>query len=151
MNTEHGVYEGSGWIAAQLKYWKPNQHMSDLGIRVADLMGELFYGIYHLDPESLSKVDWANNHHIEFLLSWKDLATTDYEELTRLVFLAHHLSLRVSIEGARNKIIRLIFHPRSRDGHVWKRHPYLEEAVKQFKDNVSIREWDEDLTTVGDV
>src|SRR5688572_33483899 len=97
-------HSGADWIKAQLPYINkdrkgipanPNAEMSPLGEAVANLLGELFYGIYHLDHKALYKVDWRNKVFIEFSLGWKQLATTDFDELSRLVFLAHHMAIRV--------------------------------------------------------
>jgi hypothetical protein len=137
--TEHS---GADWIRAQLPYVNkdrkgipanPNAEMSPLGEAVATLLGQLFYGIYHLDHKALYKVDWRNPGFIEFSLGWKQLATTDYDELSRLVFLAHHLALRVSIDASTRKYMKLTFHQRFRGDDRSHDHPTLDQAVQNFK------------------
>jgi hypothetical protein len=122
-------YAGSNWI--ELQY--PEKAMSPLGKNVADLLGELFQGIYPLDHKALSRVDWSNNNFIELSLGWHSMATTDFDELTRLVFLAHHMAIRVSIEASTHKYLKFIFHQRNRNGGLSARHPTLDEAVAQFR------------------
>lgn len=134
--TEHS---GADWIKAQLPHVNKDRkgiarnqkaEMSPLGEAVANLLGQLFEGIYHLDHKALYKVDWRNPTFIEFSLGWRNLSTTDFNELTRLVFLAHHMAIRVSIRaGARNHI-HLLFHQRHR-GHGG--HPTIDQAVQLFK------------------
>ncbi len=139
---QKGKYAGADWVEGNLKYWKKGGlKMSELGVRVADLLGELFNGIYHLDDKQLAKVEWDNDHHICFSLGWRSLATTDFNDLTRLVFLAHHLSLRVEIEASTHNFLRFIFHPRKRSGAGYGKHPTLDEAVMAFKKNVSLPEY----------
>ncbi len=50
------VYAGSDWIKKSLKITK----MSPIGEAVADLLGEVYQGIYHLETRSLRKVDWEH-------------------------------------------------------------------------------------------
>jgi hypothetical protein len=137
-------HSGADWIKAQLPYINKdrkgipanqNAEMSPLGEAVANLLGELFYGIYHLDHKALYKVDWRNNVFIEFSLGWKQLATTDFDELSRLVFLAHHMAIRVSIEASARKHLKLLFHQRYRGEGlgISKAHPTLDQAVAAFK------------------
>jgi hypothetical protein len=118
-------YAGSGWVKSTT-----NQEMSPLGIKVADLLGELFLGIYHIEKEVL-KVNWTNKGYIEINIS-QDLSTFDYDKLTRLVFLAHWFCLRVEINPCNFKYIKLMFHSRKRDGFIYERHPTLEEATESF-------------------
>lgn len=138
-------YAGSDWLLLQLRYLNPDKNpealLSDLGQNVANLLGELFCGIYHLDHKALYRVDWSNNICIVFSLGWHQLATVDFDELTELVFLAHHMAIRVSIEASTHKYLKLIFHQRTRIGGYSERHPTLDEAVAIFKKNVSIPEY----------
>lgn len=124
LNPQH--HSGAEWVRDATK-----QEMSPLGVKVADLLGYLFQGIYHISRE-IGKVDWANPTWIAVNLR-KDLATYDFDELTRLVFLAHAFCLRVSIESSSPQTIRLMFHQRQRDGSLYQRHPTLDEAVETFK------------------
>lgn len=141
MTTKHA---GADWIQNYLLLHK-DAAMSELGKNVADLLGELFGGIYHLDPKSLMRTDWSNNHYIEFSLGHKDLSTVDFNELTTLVFLAHHMAIRVNIEGSKKNYLRLLFHQRRRTGNYSKKHPTIDQAVETFKQNVSIPEYVEEL------
>jgi hypothetical protein len=142
ITEEQTKYSGADWIQKEIMtpYSRTIGHeveMSPLGRRVADLLGELFGGIYHLDHKALRRVDWSMDLFIKFNLGHHELATTDFNELTRLVFLAHHMSIRVSIEASAHDHLMLLFHPRPRSGFT-RRHPTLSEAVKSFEETVSI-------------
>lgn len=129
-NTTHNRHSGAEWIKAT--YCK-DVEMSPLGVQVADLLGYLYAGIYHLNRTSLSKVDWTNPTHIQVTV-YGGLATYDGQELTRLVFLAHAMCLRVEVDAAARNYLRLIFHPRQRDGGNWQRHPTLDQALATFRE-----------------
>ena len=133
-------YAGSEWIKSMFPYWYKKQpmEMSELGEKVADLLGELFYGIYHLEDTPLTKVEWDNNHHITVSID-RSLSTYDNSDLTRLVLLCHLMRLRVEVRPANFSHIHLFFVNRS-DNHEdrYKYHPSIDEAVQNFKSNVSI-------------
>ena len=133
-------YAGADWLIKQMEYVKPGLVVSDLGKSVADLLGELFGGIYHLDHKSLNKVDWSNKNYIEISIGWQSWSTVDFDQLTRLVFLAHHMAIRVDLTPTKYQFVRLLFHQRGRVGNNSERHPTLDEAVEKFKKNVSFAE-----------
>ena len=116
---------GSGYIDRQLQYWRPGAQMSDLGKQVANLLSELFGGIYHLKNAELKNVDWTNEHFIEISVGWKPLSTYDYDDLTRLVFLAHCLKIRVQLSASTHNYMRWLFHKAPAC-------PDLQDAVDQF-------------------
>ncbi len=138
--TVKATYAGSGWLKENLKYVKSAKPVGKLGERVADLLGELFYGIYHLDHQILYRVDWSNERFIEINID-KSLSTYDFDELTRLVFLAHHLSIRVQISSCNFRFLKLLFHSRDREHDINTRHPYLDEAVAKFHKEVNLPEF----------
>lgn len=128
---------GSGWLRARLPYLakrgQPPPALSEFGARVADLLGELFDGLYHWD--GAERTDWSREHVVEVTVAKSSsLATYDFDHLTRLVFLAHRDCIRVEIEPASPKYLRVVFTPRKRDGGwIAERHPTLREAVEAFE------------------
>lgn len=134
--TTAAGYQGANWIKAALK----PEEMSELGCKVADMLGDLFQGIYHLDDDKLKAVDWASNHHIEFALGWTALSTYDNSLLTHLVLMAHQRAIRVQISPRSNKYLSMVFHSRkSGMEHEWhERHPTIEEAIAAFNKNFPV-------------
>lgn len=108
------------------------ENLSPLGEQVADLLGDLFSGLYHLD--GAEKVDWANGHHIEVRIAHKEWGSFDSNLLTKLVFLAHDRCLRVSMNPRSHYALTLLFHQRQRDGGVWERHPTIEQALTMHRE-----------------
>ncbi len=112
--------------------------LNEFGERVANLLGDVWYGIYHLPEDHLAKVEWDNPYCMT--LSIRDeLATFDDAKLTNLVILAHEYSLRVAVRPKSQQTIELIFHPRERGAKEFtKRHPSIEEAVKNCREHFGI-------------
>jgi hypothetical protein len=118
-------YAGADWVRRSLKV----ENMSPLGERVADLLGALFLGIYHLDEKWLNRVDWSDDYVIKINI-YGSLSTIDGDQLTRLVVHAHDAMLRVSIRAATVNYLELMFHQRKvRDGSISDRCPTIEKAV----------------------
>lgn len=121
-------WAGSDWLVQSYgkKFGGP---ISDLGRRVADLLGEIAFGLYHIDERSLSRVDWRNERFISIVLADQSWATYDFDALTRLVVLCHDRCIRIEIIPASKGKMRLLFHGRSRTGGMSERHPTMEQAV----------------------
>jgi hypothetical protein len=117
-------YSGKRWIQHQIDY-----DMSDLGKNVADLLGDVFQGIYHLNWTSLKKVKWNDSYCIEFVY-YGELTTVDFNNLTILTVLAHDQMIRVSLRGIGPGYIKMQFHQRkSREGSMSERYPTIEDHI----------------------
>lgn len=126
------MYAGANWIKESLK-----KDMSPLGEAVANLLGDVFLGIYHLPNNSLKRVDWSNNHWIEYTLHGT-LETVDFNGLTIMVVLAHDRMIRVSMQGVGPGYIRLMFHQRNkRTGSMFERYPTIEDHIDQIRKHFS--------------
>lgn len=130
--TPVSVYAGAAWIQSNLG---PGKLMSEIGVKAADLLGDLFLGIYHLDMKEIDSADWTNHFWIQIKLrsighNW---ATHDGDLLTRLVLLAHDRCIRVSIEPTSKHYLLVQFHSRQRTGPMGRRHPTLEEHITQLR------------------
>lgn len=130
-----GKFAGLEWLKANQRV----KEISPLGERVGELLGEWASGIYHI--RDIEKVDWANPHCIEVSLGYMNLATWDAADLTRLVFLAHWLCIRIEVTPKNRNTLCLLFHAREREGQIYKRHPRLDEAVERFKRGCSLNEF----------
>jgi hypothetical protein len=124
-------------IAAYMGMWcKPGTSPSEVGVRVAELL-DAWQGMHHLLHLRMDKVEWSNPHFIE--MQWVgNLATFDGDDLTRLVFLAHDMGIRVDLQGgSRRREITILFHPRmERTGSLSKRHPTLSDAFTAWRRRV---------------
>lgn len=122
------MYAGARWIKSSLK-----KEMSPLGEAVANLLGRVFKGIYHLRTVSLEKVDWSNDLWIEFTYTG-DLSTVDFRNLTELVVFAHDEMIRVSLQGCGPGYLKMLFHQReSRTGSVSERYPTIEDHIAAIR------------------
>lgn len=118
------TYAGGEWLKQQ------GVEVSPFGLRVADLLGYLYRGLYHLDVES--KGTWGESRHIEVKLD-REMSTFDDSRLTELVLLAHHMAIRVVLKPLSSRTVKLIFHERKRGGDWWEKHPTIQEAVAKFE------------------
>lgn len=120
-------YAGADWISEVTR--KP---ISDLGRDVADILGQVYQGIYHLDKQAL-KVDWSNEDWIEIVI-WGCLCTWDFSHLTNLVIMCHETAIRLELIAAAPNYLRLVFYRRKRQAEATsKRHPTIEEAVERVR------------------
>ena len=114
------------WIRASLKI-----EPSEFGARVADFLGDWQYGIYHLPSKSLKRMQWGDERWMELVI-YGGMATYDFDYLTRLVVLAHDYGIRIELEAAAWKYIRLVFY--SMDGWA-KRQTDIETAIQRVRAN----------------
>lgn len=119
-------YAGAYWVARHTK--KP---MSEFGKLVADILGQAFLGIYHIERR-LRNVDWSDDRYIRVPYHG-GLATTDGNELTRLVLLAHDSCVRFEIEPCNMQYVYLTFTPRKRAESMMENHPTMEEHVAKIR------------------
>lgn len=128
-------YAGAGWLKRNLAYVKPDMVVSELGEKVADILGQVFSGIYHIEDRSLFKVDWSRNHSIQITLMDNGFATYDAGCLTHLVLLAHLCNIRVAVTAATHGYLKLTFMRVSVNTTMGDRHPNLKENIERyFKD-----------------
>lgn len=98
---------------------------------------ELYYGVHHIPARGYcgehgvreySSGSWYVNHY-------GDIATYDYDFLTRLVFLAHDRCYRASIENSGPRKIKIVIFKRDqREGSMCVRHPTVESALASWRE-----------------
>jgi hypothetical protein len=124
-------YAGSDWVERSYKI-----QLSPFATKVADLLGCVYKGIYHLnDCHSLRKVDWTRDF-IEVFID-RPLSTYDSEELTALVLLAHDLCVRVEMTP-HMRYIKLLFSDRTREGDWYHSHPTIEDHIKKLRETYGL-------------
>lgn len=122
-------YAGSNWIHSNLK-----TELSPFGEKVADLLGQMYLGIYHLPVRQLQKVNWTNPTQIAITVDDGDFATFDGNLLTRFVFLCHKHFIRGEISSSNHGHLTLTFWPRVEGAsELWRRHPTLEQHIETLK------------------
>ncbi len=121
------------WLISQ-KY-AAAETISPLGRRVAAILDAFYGGIYHA-PEwrYLRQADWSADDWIE-VRHRGSLSTFDFDELTRLVFLAHDYAVRLQLEavGGPKSLLCLCFHLRQHEGDRFQQHPRLEQAMTNWR------------------
>lgn len=122
------AYAGADWIRKDL-----GCAMSPFGELVADILGAVYGGIYHMDVRALRRADWSCTYYIRVAIRPGNFATFDGSSLTQLVILAHDAAVRVNVGPAGPGRLALEFWPRRREGRMSERHPTIEDAVEQAR------------------
>ena len=89
---------------------------------------ELYHGAHHI-PGKIKPFGrgWVVTHNRG------DLATYDYNELTRLVIMAHDKCYRVGIMHYNFNSLKIAIWKRKRDGAMHERHPTIEDAILSYR------------------
>ncbi len=106
---------------------------SPFGIIVANILAVAWGGLHHIDSRELRKAEWDDEHCIALNFHRSQWATTDFNELTMLVILAHDACVRIAISSPGMKLLRLTFHPRVEVGSYSQRHPTLSESIEEVR------------------
>jgi hypothetical protein len=98
-------HSGADWMAKQDCFKEP----SALAIKVADILGQVYLGIYHISDSVISKkADWQNDSEISVTIS-SELATFDAPDLTFLIFCCVQAGVSVEVSGAFKGYTKLRF------------------------------------------
>ena len=117
---------GSEWLILQEK------ELSPFGKEVADLLGKLYDGIYHISSEVM-KADFSGERYVAVTVSDGKgrFSTFDSNLLTKIVLLAHDAGIRAGIEAATHGYLKLTFMRVDRNGFFVDRHPSLSESMQR--------------------
>lgn len=97
-----------------------------------EFFGELYYGKHHI-PGKIKPwgTGWCVNHY-------GSLATFDFDELTRLVFLSHDRCIRAEIQNSGPRMVKIcIWQREGREGGISERHPTIKEALSKWREKHS--------------
>ncbi len=108
---------------------KKEPAMQTLYAIAEDFFSELYHGRHHIPKGGLHEFGhgWCVNHY-------GDLATFDFDTLTRLVFLAHDRCMRAEIQMSGPGMVKICVWQRQRSGRISERHPTLGEAMKRWRE-----------------
>jgi hypothetical protein len=116
---------GSEWVKSS------KMDMSPFGERVADMLGEVFDGIYHIS-DAVWKMDFTKERFITMTIYESgNFATYDSNYLTKLVLLAHERNIRVCVRAATHSYLKFEFMQVDRSGFFADRHPTLAESMQR--------------------
>jgi hypothetical protein len=107
--------------------------MSPAQLDCFDMLCEVFYGEHHA-PERIH----AFGRGIKCSVYGGQLATFDFDYLTRLVILAHDRCIRVEVvQGAPGRVGLALFKRTEREGPMHSRHPTMEQAIANHRPKVA--------------
>jgi len=107
------------------------------GQAVAMLCDAMRCGPYDF-ASTFRRAKWEFGMGVSFIVR-DDLSTFDADGLTRLVVGAHEQCIRVSVEGAGPRMLRISMWPRKgREGAMHERHPTIEQAVERIRASLGV-------------
>lgn len=105
------------------------QTMTEAQTACFDLLCEVFHGEHHA-PDRVH----AFGRGIKVSVYGSQLATFDFDYLTRLVVLAHDHCIRVEVvPSGPGRVGLALFKRAGRDGSTYDRHPTIEEAITRVR------------------
>jgi len=126
--------------AAEMACIGKNKTISPLGKVVIEILNIVFRGLHHVDQQLLKKTKWDDDYVICLDFPNTSFATTDFNDLTQLVVLAHDACVRLSIGSAPSKKLRLLFHKRQSTGTYSQRQESLEIAAAMVRQQYRVGE-----------
>lgn len=123
-----------GYFMNQSAEWLSGmgKEVSKFGERAAELVWELYGGIYHVQQPAL-KADWSHDHVISITVRSDNFGTYDSDLLTRLVILSHKHNVKTGLEARANGYIRINLINVDRWGYMRGEHPTLGELQKRIQ------------------
>jgi hypothetical protein len=107
MTTEPIKYAGADWMLAR----QNPPAVSVLGIKVMNILGQVYQGIYHIDDHVLSpKVRWDGVFSVAVTV-YGCLSTYDFSQLSMLVMCCQKAEVSVGVYGSFKGYTKLIFCP----------------------------------------
>jgi len=93
-----------------------------------EFFAELTFGEHHFlsEPRPFGYGGWIMTYK-------RDMATFDFDELTRLVFLAHDHCIRAQVMTGGPRGLRIAIWKREREGGIARRHPTLDQAMEKWR------------------
>lgn len=93
-----------------------------------------FYGGEHHIPDYKPKLFGGSGYSV--IHDRGGLSTYDFNQLTRLVFMAHEKCIRVELIGYSSRKIRIAIWKRNgTEGNMSRIHPTIEDALAKFRTN----------------
>jgi len=103
--------------------------MSDDQYACYSMLAEVVDGFHHIYNEVRP---WGDGIQTSIYGGW---STYDFDQLTRLVVLAHDKIVRVEIGSSGPNMFRLILHKRhTREGRITEKHPTIEDAIERIRE-----------------
>lgn len=101
--------------------------MSDDQWSCYELLAELYRGAHHVSSKKIKA--WGDGIKYSH---YGELSTFDFDNLTRLVRLAHQQCIRATIGPSGPGMISIILHKRhSREGRMYEKHPSWEDVCSK--------------------
>jgi len=106
-------HSGADWMRDRLAY--ESKDLSPLGVKVANVLGQAYLGIYHIDSAVRRKTtNWGSDSAISVVVGG-EVATFDASRLAMLVLCCQEAGLSMSVHGSWSGYTKLVFEEGSGD------------------------------------
>jgi hypothetical protein len=100
----------------------------------SQLQAKIFFSAFYLGAHHIPKSGLKPIGEGWYVSHPADLATFDADDLTRLVFLAHDMCFRVSVQpGGALRVKICIWKRAGRTGRMYQRHPDINKALEVWQ------------------
>lgn len=112
----------------------PKKTLSALGSEVAQILSLILGGLHHADPKELNRVEWADEHSMEYRF-FGEMATWDGWTLSALVVLAHDRNVRIAVRytPTREHVAIRFMRPEFNTAEGMMGHPTIEETIARLR------------------
>jgi hypothetical protein len=119
VESHHKIkHSGAGWMLATKRLSFETCPPSQLGIKVMNVLGQVWQGIYHIDNYVLKpKIRWDGKLAVAVTISGC-LSTYDFAHLTLLVLCCQKADIVVCVDGSFKGYTQLIFCPSPGDSRI---------------------------------
>lgn len=130
-------YAGADWLEQMRKNRGGYQPLTPFARLVADILGAVYRGIYHIDSGQTLRENFVDDGSVNgvFVTLHRSPSTYDFSELTELVILCHAYSVRLEISARTVGYLQFRFHrrqPPKDDDQLWQRHPNIMQACERI-------------------
>lgn len=95
---------------------------------------ELYRGEHHIPGYKVNP--WGHGWSVSH--DRGEMATTDFNDLTRFVLMCHEYCYRGSIESDKGRTLKIAIWKRQREGGISEAHPTIEQALAKFNNRTKL-------------
>lgn len=106
--------------------------LAPFSVRAERVLAKVFHGLHHCPK--IHKDEMLNGFEMWEVNKYGEMATFDFDELTRLVIAAHDECIRAAVAPSGPGMVKIRLWPRyGREGRFSERHPTMEKAIETLR------------------
>ena len=105
--------------------------MDSFELRANRVLDTVFLGLHHCPK--IYKFNNGKEFEMWEINHYGDMATYDFDSLTRLVIASHDECIRASVNPSGPGMVKIRLWPRVREGGISERHPTMEQSLERIR------------------